>query len=270
MSGPRALIVIASQTQGLLLKLMLEEQGIEASCVETVEPAVAELSRRPFDLLMVEADGEAARTLTELRRRCPAPAMLLGSAERAAEAGVPADVHWTDPADTQGVVRQAMALLDRRNAPPTVSDILQRARILVVDDSATYREFLRAELEGGRLPRRRRAQRRRGGGGAGGRGAGLRDPRPRDAGHQRHPAVRAVRPFPPAPRPVLPDRHPDQPGGRRPPDRQPDRRRRRLRGQVAADGHPEDPPDGPAPPEIHGGGPPRPPLAPNAFRIEGV
>ena len=152
MSGPRALIVIASQTQGLLLKLMLEEQGIEASCVETVEPAVAELSRRPFDLLMVEANGEAARTLAELRRLSPAPAILLGPAERAAELGVPGpgrsgDVQWVDPADSQGVVRQAIALLDRRNAPPSVADVLRRARILVVDDSATYREFLRAELE---------------------------------------------------------------------------------------------------------------------------
>ena len=147
MSGPRALIVIASQTQGLLLKLMLEEQGIEASCVETVEPAVAELSRRPFDLLMVEADGEAARTLAELRRLCPAPAILLGPAERAADPGMPGDLQWVDPADSQGVVRQAIALLDRRNAPPSVADVLRRARILVVDDSATYREFLRAELE---------------------------------------------------------------------------------------------------------------------------
>ncbi len=147
MSGARALIVIASQTQGLLLKLLLEEQGIEAGCVDGVESAVAELAKHPVDLLMVEGDASAPRTVAELRQHCPAPTILLGSAERAAAVALPADSLWADPADSRAVVREAMAVLERRNAPPTVSDILKRARILIVDDSATYREFLRAELE---------------------------------------------------------------------------------------------------------------------------
>ncbi|MBP2313134.1 response regulator transcription factor [Azospirillum soli] len=147
MSGARALIVVASQTQGLLLKLLLEEQGIEAGCVDGVEAAVAELAKHPVDLLMVEGDASAPRTVAELRQHCPAPTILLGSAERAAVVALPADSLWADPADSRAVVREAMAVLERRNAPPTVSDILKRARILIVDDSATYREFLRAELE---------------------------------------------------------------------------------------------------------------------------
>ncbi|WP_448207192.1 response regulator [Azospirillum sp. sgz302134] len=147
MSGPRALILVASQTQGLLLTLLLEEQGIEASCVDSVDPAIAELSSRPVDLLMIEGDGVASRTLADLRRFCPAPAILLGPPERAAAFPLPPDAHWADPADSETVVREAMAVLERRNAPPTVADILKRANILVVDDSATYREFLRAELE---------------------------------------------------------------------------------------------------------------------------
>lgn len=147
MTGSRALIVVASQTQGLLLKLLLEEQGIEAACVDALEPAVVELYRQPADLLMVEGDGSAPQVLAELRRFCPAPAILLGSAERAAAFPLPADAQWADPADSRAVVRDAVAVLERRNAPPTAADILKRARILVVDDSATYREFLRAELE---------------------------------------------------------------------------------------------------------------------------
>ena len=147
MTGSRALIVVASQTQGLLLKLLLEERGIEAGCAEGLEPAVGELARSPVDLLLIEGDAAAGRVVAELRRHCPAPVILLGSAERAASAGQPADAHWVDPADSRAVVREAMAILERRNAPPTVAEILKRARILIVDDSATYREFLRAELE---------------------------------------------------------------------------------------------------------------------------
>ena len=147
MTGPRALIVVASQTQGLLLKLLLEEQGIEASCVDTLEPAAAELSRQPVDLLMVEGDGAAPRVLAELRRYSPAPAILLGPPERAEQVTLPPDAQWADPADSRNVVREAITILERRNAPPSAADILKRARILIVDDSATYREFLRAELE---------------------------------------------------------------------------------------------------------------------------
>lgn len=147
MTGPRALIVVASQTQGLLLKLLLEEQGIQASCVDTTGEAVAELARQPADLLLVEGDRAAAATLAELGRHSRAPAILLGPADRATIVGLPVDTQWADPADSHAVVREAMAVLERRNAPPTITEILARARILVVDDSATYREFLRAELE---------------------------------------------------------------------------------------------------------------------------
>lgn len=35
---------MGSQTQGLLLKLLLEERGVETVCVESVEPALAEIA----------------------------------------------------------------------------------------------------------------------------------------------------------------------------------------------------------------------------------
>lgn len=146
MTGARALIVIASQTQGLLLKLLLEEQGVDAGCVDGAEAALADLARRPADLLLIEGDEAAPATVAELRRHGEAPVIMLGPAERAAAMPIP-DVDWVDPADPRAVVRDAVTALERRNEPPTAAEILKRARILVVDDSATYREFLRAELE---------------------------------------------------------------------------------------------------------------------------
>ena len=136
MNGLRTLVIMASQTQGLLLKLLLEERGFETSCVEDAAQALAELARHPLDLLIVEGDMVGTVGLAELRARSTASVIVLGrgAGER-------------DPADPQAIVAEAVTLLEKRNSPPSAAEIFRRARILIVDDSATYREFLRAELE---------------------------------------------------------------------------------------------------------------------------
>ncbi|MBP2231474.1 DNA-binding response OmpR family regulator [Azospirillum agricola] len=136
MNGPRTLVVMASQTQGLLLKLLLEERGFETTCVEGIERAWDELARQSTDLLIVEAETVGRAGLAALQASGPTSVIVLGHGE---------GEH--DPADPQGTVGEAVALLEQRNAAPTAPDIFRRARILIVDDSATYREFLRAELE---------------------------------------------------------------------------------------------------------------------------
>lgn len=136
MNGLRTLVVMASQTQGLLLKLLLEERGFETACVETADQAEQELARHSHDLLIVEGDTVGADGLAALRGHGTASVIVLGRGEG-----------QRDSADPQGVVDEAVTLLERRNAAPTVQEIFGRARILIVDDSATYREFLRAELE---------------------------------------------------------------------------------------------------------------------------
>jgi DNA-binding response OmpR family regulator len=146
MTKPRALVVVSSQTQGLLLKLLLEEQGIDAGCVERVEGAAVELSARSADLLLVEGSMVGPEELVGLRRHSPAPVILLGGAVDGSK-DYGGDVHPMDPADPHAVVREAAAILSQRGGPPSIGDIFRRARILIVDDSATYREFLRAELE---------------------------------------------------------------------------------------------------------------------------
>ncbi len=136
MNGLRTLVVMASQTQGLLLKLLLEERGVETACVEGTAPALAELARQPQDLLIVEGDTVGVDGLAALRAGSAASVIVLGHGEDA-----------RDPADPRGVVDEAIALLEQRNSAPTAAAIFRRAHILIVDDSATYREFLRAELE---------------------------------------------------------------------------------------------------------------------------
>ncbi|CAO3434397.1 response regulator [Azospirillum doebereinerae] len=136
MNGLRTLVVMASQTQGLLLKLLLEERGFETASVEGIAPALAEMERQPPDLLIVEAETVGAAGLAELRLHDPASIIVLGRGEG-----------QRDLSDPQAVVEEAVGFLERRNAAPTTADIFRRARILIVDDSATYREFLRSELE---------------------------------------------------------------------------------------------------------------------------
>ncbi|WP_372399136.1 response regulator [Azospirillum sp. HJ39] len=136
MNGLRTLVLMGSQTQGLLLKLLLEERGVEAVCVEGVEPALAELARAPHDLLIVEGELAGPAGLAELRARSDASVMVLGRGE---------GEH--DTSDPQALVAEAWRTIERRSAPPTAPEIFRRARILIVDDSATYREFLRGELE---------------------------------------------------------------------------------------------------------------------------
>ena len=149
MTRPRALVVVASQTQGLLLKLLLEEQGIDAGYADGMAAAVAELTHSPADLLLVDASTTGPEDITGLRRRSQAPAILLTGAPDGR--ALPPDVHPMDPADPHAIVRRALSILepilDLPGALPTATDIFHRARILIVDDSATYREFLRAELE---------------------------------------------------------------------------------------------------------------------------
>lgn len=135
MNGPFVLVVAASQTQGLHLKLLLEQQGVEAACVADPAAATAELAARPTDLMLVEPTAVGSEGLSALRQS-GVPLLLLGRGEGT-----------LDPADPATVVREAVLLLDRHAEPPGEAEIFRRSRLLIVDDSATYREFLRAELE---------------------------------------------------------------------------------------------------------------------------
>lgn len=149
----KILIVIGSQTQGLLFKHLLEQQGVEASCVDGVPAARQALAASKPTALLVESSSLGPDAVAELRRHTDAPMLVLGSATLPAVPGV----QRADGANPQAAVRMLLDLLAAPAqpaaspaAPSTASapaDILRRGRILVVDDSVTYREFLRLELE---------------------------------------------------------------------------------------------------------------------------
>jgi len=143
--GPKVLVVIGSQTQGLLFKHLLGEQGLDAVCVEAIGPAAAALADGKPAAILVDASSLGADAVAELRRRSDAPILVLGSAALPPLPGV----HRADGPDPKTAARQLKGLLaaPAGRALPSEADILRRSRILVVDDSVTYREFLRMELE---------------------------------------------------------------------------------------------------------------------------
>ena len=145
----KVLVVIGSQTQGLLFKHLLEQQGLEALCVDGLPAARKSLAEFKPAALLVDSSSLGADAVTELRRHADAPMLVLGSAALPALPGV----QRADGANPQAVVRALADLLavppasPAASSGPTPADILRRGRILVVDDSVTYREFLRLELE---------------------------------------------------------------------------------------------------------------------------
>lgn len=147
---PKVLVVIGSQTQALLFKHLLEEQGMDASCVDGVGPALERIADSPPAALLVDATSLGAEAVTELRRHTAVPMLVLGSATLPTAAGA----HRADSGNPLAAARALKDLLTEHAAPaaashqaPTPAEILRRSRILVVDDSVTYREFLRLELE---------------------------------------------------------------------------------------------------------------------------
>ncbi len=137
------LVVIGSQTQGLLFKHLLEERGMEVLCVDGVPAArQAVAASRPAVLLMDSSFG--AEAVTELRGLVDAPMLVLGTT------ALPAmpDVQRADGGDPPAVVRALTGLLPPPPAAdPPPADILRRSCILVVVARVPYRAFLRLELE---------------------------------------------------------------------------------------------------------------------------
>lgn len=136
----KVLVVIGSQTQGLLFKHLLEQQGLEAVCVDGVPAAREVLAEGAPAALLADSSSLGAEAMAELRALCAAPMLALGNAP------LPPGVQRADGADPLAVAAAVAALASSAPAP-TPHALLGRARILVVDDSVTYREFLRMELE---------------------------------------------------------------------------------------------------------------------------
>ncbi len=149
---PVVLIVDDSLTVRMDLSDALEDAGFRTIACATVAEARAALGRGQVSLVVLDVilpDGDGTDLLREIRTSAtPDLRVLMLSSEaevkdriRALQIG--ADDYVGKPYDLRYVVARARDLLADR-APP----LLAKATVLVVDDSATFREELRSALEG--------------------------------------------------------------------------------------------------------------------------
>lgn len=142
MTPQRIVVLNGSATQALLYAHMLEQHGATVTVTADVETALAALAGNPPDAVLVDAGFAAAAA--RLRAASPVPALVLLGGSAPADV---TDVHTPDAGDPEALAGFVSALLAEREAPPPVAEVFRRARMLIVDDSVTYREFLRMELE---------------------------------------------------------------------------------------------------------------------------
>ncbi|MGQ9366924.1 response regulator [Azospirillum sp. ST 5-10] len=167
----RPIVVIdASPTQSLMYRLRFEEKGLEVVSAESLAEALPTLRRTApaaavVNLRTVVCDGDAA--VAGLRAEIPdLPVVLVGEEESGA---APPGVHRVAAPDADLVVAEIVRIVGRPagGAPaapqaaasspaasspaavgrPADESVFRRGHVLVVDDSVTYREFLRLELE---------------------------------------------------------------------------------------------------------------------------
>lgn len=148
---PAVLIIDDSLTVRMDLKDAFAAAGFEAIPCGTAREARETLSSRPIDLIVLDVilpDADGIDLLKEWRAGTTAAAIpvLLLSTEaevkdriRGLQTG--ANEYVGKPYDRSDVVARAHALIPRRRA-----DVPTRPCVLVVDDSETFREALRAAL----------------------------------------------------------------------------------------------------------------------------
>ncbi len=161
------LLVEDSRTQAMQLTHLLDRYGHATSVVESAEAALEHLERELPDLVITDlnlpgASGEelCRRMRMALNTRA-VPIMLLTSEAGAAietrllESGADDFVSKSD-GDAETLLLRVQALLRKSNVREVLSTAARRVgtvKVLVVEDSATYRQLLLAELgqEGYRL-----------------------------------------------------------------------------------------------------------------------
>lgn len=128
---PRVLVVSASDTVALRLRLLLEAEGAEVVVAPTLSEAAALAAESPPILAVLDQ-----RERDEASARLP---------------GVPLVAIEPLP-DWEGVGRSLKTFLADPGSPPAdeaeaMAEALRLGRILLLDDSATYRKYLRLEME---------------------------------------------------------------------------------------------------------------------------
>ncbi|MFV3074540.1 response regulator [Niveispirillum fermenti] len=159
---PHLLIVEDSPTQALQLELILAAQGWTADVCPTAEAALEKLNGALPDLLLVDyhlprmsGDEFIRRVRLNARTRALPVVMLTDEVTQEAEfKGIEsgADAYVPKTADRDVLLLRINALLRRTNGGghndiQAAAQALRSCRLMIVDDSPTFLEFLRILLE---------------------------------------------------------------------------------------------------------------------------
>ena len=157
----RVLIVEESRTQAIQLESLLEQEGWAVVCASTGEEALAELLRHQPDLVILDGglrqmrSDEFCRRLREDADTLSIPVLVRTMDERQsadpAEAETGADDFVPKTADPEVLLARVRHLLERTQDRTATLDStdphFRQSRLLAIDDSSTYLEFLDGELQ---------------------------------------------------------------------------------------------------------------------------
>ncbi len=157
---PRILIVEDSATQALRLQHFLEQHGLEADCADSAESALEQLNSRIPDLLVTDLNLpgvsgiELCRRLRISMNTRGIPILLLtGDSDTALESEAlesGADDYVRKSEDPDMLLLRIQTLLRKSRFNEVLASAEARfssAKVLVVEDNATYRQMLVGELE---------------------------------------------------------------------------------------------------------------------------
>lgn len=158
--NPNIVVIEDSRVQALRLKHLLEEQGSNVECVASAEAAFDLLNGRRADLVLVDyhlpgmKGDEFCRQIRLNVATRDIPVLMLtedtgdGVEQMGLESG--ADAYISKAAETEMLLLRVNTLLKKSSATTAFyaqgTRHFRTARLLVVDDSPTFLEYLKLEL----------------------------------------------------------------------------------------------------------------------------
>lgn len=158
-NNPNIVVIEDSQVQALRLKHLLEEQGSRVECVGSAEDAIGLLNDHRADLVLVDyhlpgmKGDEFCRQIRMNVATRDIPVMMLtddtadGVEQMGLESG--ADAYVSKATETEMLLLRINTLLKKSSIAASFyagAGHLRTAKLLVVDDSATFLEYLKLEL----------------------------------------------------------------------------------------------------------------------------
>jgi DNA-binding response OmpR family regulator len=147
----RVLVVDDSLTVRMDLKEAFDAAGFETTLAKTIAEAKRAIDDAEYDLFVLDVvlpDGDGVELLADIKQRTSTPVVLLSTEaevhDRIRGLKTGANEYVGKPYDVAYIVARARELV---RASGTTQSSASRTRVLVIDDSATFLEALKAQLE---------------------------------------------------------------------------------------------------------------------------